>query len=241
MSGFILNPSSPALGLLAAVLVAVGFLVAGRRSAPGQRPQWIAAAASLAGLVITLATGMRHPSLTARYLIPTAPGLLLGLVLLAQGSARPRLATSTLVGVYLVTALWPGAVADGLKRGSPYGFETASDVLMRHGVSDVVFAWDHEVTALMPRDTLARVGGVFFRRAGSQAKVHPLVSRPADDVNVLALAAATGPRPGIIWIYNRDGHTSAAAHPPRIAELDPRWTCRRTGDETIGSLACWRR
>lgn len=240
MAAFILNPSAPASGLLAAIAAAAAYLLSRRPAAPATRPLWIAAAASFAALAISLISGMLHPSLTPRYLIPAAPGLLLGLVLLAQGSARPRLAVSAVATVYLTTALWPGALAEGLKRGSPYGFETAADLLTRHGVSDVVFAWDHEVTALMPPATLERLGGIFFRRAGSAIRVHPLVVRPTDDVNALALAAASGPRPGIIWIYNRDGRTAARAHPPAIAARDRRWTCQRVGDETAGSLACWR-
>jgi uncharacterized membrane protein (UPF0136 family) len=240
MASFTLNPSAPASGLLVAIAAAAAFLLSRRPAAPETPPLWIAAAASLAALAISLATGMLHPSLAPRYLTPTAPGLLLGLVLLAQGSARPRLAVSAVATVYLTTALWPGALADAPKRGSPYGFETASDILMRHGASDVVFAWDHEVTALMPPATLERLGGVFFRRAGTPVRVRPLVARPIDDLNALALAAATGPRPGIIWIYNRDGRTAARAHPPEIAARDPRWTCQRIGDETVGSLACWR-
>jgi uncharacterized membrane protein len=245
MAAFTLNPSAPALGLLAAVAVGAAFLVTRDRAAAQPRHLWIAAAAALIALVLTLATGAWRPSLTARYLIPTAPGLLLGLVLCAQGTSRPRLAAAVLGLVWLATALWPGGFAGGLKRGSPYGFETASDLLLRHRVSDVVFAWDHEATRIMPPATLERLGGVFFRRAGSAARIHPLVVRPGDDLNALALAAAAGPqigpRPGIIWIYNRTARTAAAAHPPRIAQLDPRWTCQRFGDETVGSLACWRR
>lgn len=240
MAAFTLNPSAPAGGLLAAIAAAAAFMLSRRPGRPETRPLWIAAAASLAALAISLASGMLHPSLTPRYLIPTAPGLLLGLVLLAQGSTRPRLAVLAMAAVYLATALWPGAVAEGLKRGSPYGFETASDILIRRGVGDVVFAWDHEVTALMPPTTLERLGGAFFRRSGSNVRIHPLIVRPGDDVNALALAAASGPHPGIIWIYNRDGRTAARAHPPEIAARDRRWTCQRIGDDTVGSLACWR-
>jgi hypothetical protein len=67
-----------------------------------------------------------------------------------------------------------------------------------------------------------------------------VITRPDQDANPLALAAATGPRPGIIWIYNRRGATSARTFPPRIQALDPRWTCERVGDAEIGNLACWR-
>ncbi|MFC3068388.1 hypothetical protein [Phenylobacterium soli] len=241
MAGFILDPSAPALGLVAALVLGLGFLLARNRAADQPTALWLAAGCSLVALALTLASGVLRPSLTARYLIPAAPGLLLGLVLMAQGMRRPALATGGLVIVYLASALWPGRLDAGLRSQSPYGFEAASAELTRQGVSDVAFAWDHEVTALIPPDTLARLGGVFFRRAGASVRMHPVVTRPGDDVNRLALAAARGPRPGIIWIYNRTGRTAAALHPPQIASVDPRWTCRRTGDESIGALACWRR
>lgn len=234
-STFILDPSGPLSGLAVALALGAAALLARDRNRAQPRHLWIAAAASLAALALTLASGAVHPSLRARYLIPMAPGLLLGLMLCAQATRRPRLAISAAVSAYLAAALWPGAGGQLL-----YGYESASDVLMRHRVTDAAFAWDHEVTPIIPPATLERLGGVFFRRAGAAVRVHPVVMRPGDDVNRLALAAATGPRPGIIWIYNRAGRTSAATHPPRIPELDPRWSCERIGDATVGSLACWR-
>lgn len=232
---FILDPSGPLSGLAIALALGAAALLARDRSREQPRHLWIAAGASLAALALTLASGVIHPSLRARYLIPMAPGLLLGIVLCAQATRRPRLAICAAVGVYLAAALWPGPSGQLL-----YGYETASDVLMRHGVTDVAFAWDHEVTPIIPSETLERLGEVFFRRAGEAVRVHPVVMRPGDDVNRLALAAATGPRPGVIWIYNRAGRTAAATHPPRIPELDPRWSCARIGDAMVGSLACWR-
>ncbi|HSV04172.1 MAG TPA: hypothetical protein VLI41_13305 [Phenylobacterium sp.] len=240
MTAATLQPSAPLLGLA----VALGVLAAaGLSRAPAARlppPMWIAAGASAAALALTLVSGALHPSLTARYLIPTVPGLLLGLVLCAAQTSRARLLLAGLAMVWLGAALRPDAFLRDLASPSPYGFETASEVLMRHGARDVVFAWDHEVTALMPPPTLERLGSVFFRRAGYPVRVRPLVVRPGDDVNALALAAASGPHPGLIWIYNRAGRTAARAHPPAIARLDPRWRCERIGDDTVGSLACWR-
>lgn len=240
LAAFTLNPSAPLVGLAAAGLAAAAALPAGRKEAPGSSPLVAAALVSLAALVLTLATGVLRPSLTARYLIPTVPGLLLGLVLCAQASRWPRAAPLALAGVWLATALRPAAFEAGLHNVAPYGFEKASEVVAAHGARNVVFAWDHEATRIMPQATLQRVGEVFFQRAGEPVRVTPLVARPGDDLSAAALAAAKGERPGIIWIYNRTGRTAAAAHPPRIAELDPRWRCERIGDDQVGSLACWR-
>jgi hypothetical protein len=92
----------------------------------------------------------------------------------------------------------------------------------------------------MAPSSLARVGAVFFRRAADPATVTVLAPRPGEDVNRLALAAASGPRPGIIWIYNRRDSPSAHVFAPRIPQIDPRWSCERFGEEALGTLACYR-
>ncbi|WP_297695363.1 hypothetical protein [Phenylobacterium sp.] len=240
MAAATLDPSAPLVGFGVALAVIAAAVLARGRDDRLPPPPWIAAGASLAALALTLVSGALHPSLTGRYLIPTVPGLLLGLALCAERAARPRLLLAALSAVWLATALRPDAILRDLRDPSPYGFEAASEVLMRHGARDVVFAWDHEVTRLMPASTLERLGSVFFRRAGYRVRVQPLIVRPGDDVNVRALAAATGPQPGLIWIYNRAGRTAARTHPPAITRLDPRWSCQRIGDATVGSLACWR-
>jgi mannosyltransferase len=244
LTGATLLPSNALLGLAVAALAVAAGLGWRARSRRDLRPAadhlWVTAAASLLALVLALAIGAVHASLTDRYLIPLAPGLLLGLVLCARRTARPQLACAALAGVYLLAAVRPAAFEAGLASRSPYGFEAASSALMRAGVSDVVFIWDHEVDQVMEPASLARVGDVFFARAGRAVRVRPLQVAPSDDVSRRALVAAVGPRPGVVWIYNRDGHTAASARPPRIAALDPRWRCARWGDERVGSLACWR-
>ncbi|MDB5436438.1 MAG: hypothetical protein JWR47_2695 [Phenylobacterium sp.] len=245
-TAFTVNPSTP-LGLaLAALLIAATLLMA-PRSPPQAKAEpdpatylWLVVGAAVAGLVLMLIFGALRPSLTGRYLIPLAPGLLLGLVLCARRSAHPRLAYAALMALYLGVALWPRSFIAGLREGAPYGYEQASATLMRHGVTRVAFLWDHEATRIEAPASLQRAGGVFFRRAGDPVAVTPVVTRPDQDANPLALAAATGPHPGIIWIYNRRGATSARSFPPRIQALDPRWTCEQVGDGEIGNLACWR-
>lgn len=201
---------------------------------------WLAALSGVLALGFILLSGALRPTLTQRYLIPVAPGLLLALVLCARLSARAHLTYLTLVVIYLSAALLHGDVRTAASSRIAYGYEDASDALMRQGVTHVVFVWDHEAARFMPRSSLERVGAVFFRRAGNGAVVTPLATDSGQDVNTLALAAATGPHPGIIWIYNRDGGTSARTFPPRIPQIDPRWDCQRFGDATRGSLACYR-
>jgi len=245
LTAYAVNPSTPLVLPLAAIVVIAGLFVPRppaqeQDESPPPMHLWLVAVAALAALVLTLASGALRPSLTSRYLVPLVPGLLLGLVLLARRSARAHLVYAALVILYLGVALRPAAFNDTLRLGAPYGHEQASSLLMRHGVTDAVFVWDHEATRLMAVSSLQRVGAVFFRRAGDPVAVTALAVRPSDDVNRLALAAATGSRPGIIWIYNRHGATSARAFPPRIPQIDPRWTCERTGDDMVGTLACYR-
>jgi hypothetical protein len=245
-TAFAVNPATLfALPAVAAVLVSGQFARRAPADTVGESPRgdavlWLIAGASLAGFILALISGALRPSLTGRYLIPEIPGLMLGLVLLARRSAHARLIYALLLVIYLGVALRPGAVGETLRHRAPYGYEVASATLMKHGVTDVVYVWDHEATPIMAPASLQRVGAVFFRRAGNDARVTPLAFRPGEDVNRLALAAASGPRPGIIWIYNRRGATSAHRFPPQIPELDRRWSCERIGDAAIGNLACWR-
>ena len=245
-TAYAINPSTP-FALLFAAVIALAVLLLPRNAAEGQRaPEpashlWWVAGAALIALALTLISGALRPSLTGRYLVPLAPGLLLGLVLIARRSAYAQLAYVGLMVLYLGVAVRPDAFNDALRLGAPYGYEEASSTLMQRGVANVVFIWDHEAAPLMGPSSLRRVGAVFFRRAGDQTiQVTPVTPHAGQDANRLALAAATGPRPGIIWIYNRHGATSARAFPPRIAQIDPRWTCRRFGDAMVGSLACYR-
>ena len=91
-----------------------------------------------------------------------------------------------------------------------YGHQQASEWLMRQGVSQVVFVWDHEATADFDLGSLERLGGFFFRREGYPLVVTALRATPASDISREALAAVRGPRPGIIWIYNRAGRNRRA-------------------------------
>ncbi|MGH6909223.1 MAG: hypothetical protein ACREEG_03475, partial [Phenylobacterium sp.] len=239
-TAFALNPATPLVLLLVAVITIAALLLPKKPAEEPSSHLWWVAAAAVAALAVVLISGALRPSLTGRYLVPLAPGLLLGVVLIAQRSAHARFAYAALMVLYLGVALRPGAFDDARRMGAPYGHEEASSALMRRGVTDLVFVWDHEAAPLMAPSSLQRVGAVFLRRAGDQARVTSLAPRATENVNRLALAAATGPRPGIIWIYNRHGATSARAFPPRIPKVDPRWSCERFGDDQVGTLACYR-
>jgi hypothetical protein len=244
-TAFAVNPSTPLAAARVAAVVLAALLLRKKPADEARAPEpvshlWLAAGAALAALALTLISGALRPSLTGRYLVPLAPGLLLGLVLIARRSAHAQLVYTALIVLYLGVALRPAAFGEALRQGAPYGFEEASSVLRQRGVANVVFVWDHEAAPLMAVSSLQRVGAVFLRRAGDNAVVTPVTPRADQDVNRLALAAASGPRPGIIWIYNRNGATSARAFPPRIPQIDPRWTCQRFGDAMVGSLACYR-
>jgi hypothetical protein len=248
-TAFAINPSS-LLVLPAVAVVLLGFRLLAKaeptlpredNEAAAMAPHlWLPALSGVLALGLILLSGALRPTLTGRYVLPAAPGLLLALVLCARLSARAHLAYLTLVIIFLSAALLHGDVRTTISSRSSYGYEDASDALMRQGVTHVVFVWDHEAARFMPRSSLERVGAVFFRRAGDSAVVTPLATDPRQDVNTLALAAATGPHPGIIWIYNRDSATSARTFPPRIPQIDRRWDCERFGDATVGSLACYR-
>ncbi len=242
LAAFAIDPSTPlVLPLAALILIAALARPAPVHTGGALSHLWLTALAALLGLALFLGAGAIRPILTPRYLIPVVPGLLLGLVLCARRSAHSRAAYGALMALYLAAAMGPSALQSALRLGAPYGYERASDTLMRRGVTQTVFVWDHQAARFERPASIERAGAVFFRRARYPMVVTPLRPDESDDVSALALAAATGTRPGIIWIYNRDSPTAARTHPPRIAALDPRWTCERSGDETVGSLACWRR
>lgn len=243
LSAYTVNPVSPLVTAAVVLVLTVGLLW--RREArdepkdPANEP-WIVAASGLAALALALVSGMLKPSLTARYMVGLAPGVLLAMVLCARASARAHLVYGLLALLYLGVAARPAGLIEALKIGAPYGYEVGSDSLIAARVTDLVFVWDHEIAGVMDPASLTRAGGVFFQRAGAPVRVTPIAPRPGEDANRLALAAATGDHPGILWLYNRDGRTAARDHPPAITRIDPRWTCERVGDDTAGTLACRR-
>lgn len=249
LAAFTVGPASIAVVLLLATVLAAAHLAG--RLAPGDASQdtpgstaplaWTAASGAVA-LALVLASGMLRPTLAARYLIPEAPAMLLGVVLVARAAPRKPLAYLALAGLYVALAVRPPAdIAVSARDPSAYGLERASERLMGQGVSDVVFIWDHPAAKIIDRGSLRRLGEFFFERAEAAVTVTPLQVNPARDPNAQALAAASGERPGILWIFDRNGRTAAHRFPPAIERLDPRWSCETFGDGTVGSVACVRR
>jgi hypothetical protein len=166
--------------------------------------------------------------------------VLLTLVLLSRRTAQPKAVLAGVSALYLIGLTPPLAMIRGPDDPSPYGHEKASQVLMQHGVTDVVFIWDHETIAAQDRAAVEAVGRFYFDRAGRPVRVTSPTWQRGDDLNHVALAAASGAHPGVIWIYNRNTQTAARTHPPALEKLDPRFACESFGYEGLGSVACYR-
>ncbi len=236
------NPVSPWVAAGVALIVIAALLTSRPAEEDLSRDTclWLAAAASALGLALLLGLGAVRPILITRYLVPVVPGLLLGVVLCVRRSAQAGLLSFALMALYLGAALDPDPAITRVRQGAPYGFETGSSVLMQHGVRHVVFVWDHPATRFMGRASLSRVGGVFFERAGYPVDITPIAPLETQDTNHLVLEQATRDHSGVIWLYDRQSLTSSRRYPPRIHEIDPRWTCQRSGDAMIGAISCYR-
>jgi hypothetical protein len=103
----------------------------------------------------------------------------------------------------------------------------------------VAFAWDSPAAYGIPDEEAKAVGGFFFRRAHMPVAVTPVHIAPNDDPNRAFLEAAAPQRAAILWIYDlKISGTAAGRFPPRIATLDPHYTCRDFGQENVGVVTC---
>jgi uncharacterized membrane protein len=200
---------------------------------------WILVGASAAALSIVVALGFLRPSFALRYLVPFAPGLLLGLAmtLCRLGERFPPAPMIFLLSFAAAAGIW--SVAERRVGESPYNLEIASKALMASNVRNLVFLWDHPGTPIQDPRMLAGIGGFFFRRAGLPVAVTPMILGRQDDPNPRLVDAASRPDSGILWIYDLEVQgTVARAHPPRIASHYPGWRCRDFGRDRIGVIAC---
>jgi hypothetical protein len=236
---FPLSHTAPLIALAAVAAVAAGLIWRSPQPTGRDRISWTCAVASWAALLLVIATAAWRPTLIARYLTPAVPGVLLSLVLTTRVAARPKAILATLAAVFAIGLTPPFAMIRGPDDPSPYGHELASQFLMRNGVTDVVFLWDHETASIQDRAAMAAVGQFYFDRAGARVRVTSPDWKRGDDLNRIALAAATGKRPGIVWIYNRNTPTAAEERPPAIDRIDPTYVCRDISYDGLGSLACY--
>lgn len=204
-----------------------------------ERPRSLVAAslASVAALAAIVALGFLTPSFSPRYLIPTLPGITLGIMLLAGHLSRGWMgAYAILMAGYLVTC----AALTLSSMGRPsFSFEKAAADLSRAGVHHLVFSWDHPASAILTPEQLKALGGFFFARAQHPVDVTPVTMTPGDDASARLLKAAAVPESGILWLYDLSvPQTAAASSPPRIEALAPRWNCRNYGSGAVGILAC---
>ena len=166
---------------------------------------------ALCGIVAALlifAVGMVRPSYVPRYMVPCAPGVLLGIamaLLRAKGDWHRALSAMTVLAI--LQALLVGSLSMPEYRQReiyPLEFQQASDWLMQDGSNrPVLFTWDYPVAAINPDANLIAVGGFFFDRAGQPRRI--IVQRPpagARGAQPLAEAARKY-RADLIWIGDR--------------------------------------
>jgi hypothetical protein len=217
----------------------LGIPLGGPRNRSAVLP-WVVGPA-IAGAAILIAAGFLRPSFTQRYLTIFVPGLLLALAAWAAAIGRTRpWAPPVYLGISLGWAfLW--ATTTGAAPARIFNFETASEYLMSEGADTVVFTWDNPSAQLLPARKMGELGSFFFRRASSPLLTTGLPLPGDKDPNRVLLETATGERPGILWIYDRNvPGTLALSHPPSIETLDLSWRCRDFGRDAVGVLACIR-
>jgi hypothetical protein len=200
----------------------------------------ITACASLLAILIVFGLGFTSPSFTRRYVIPFAPGMLLGVAVWARLWAR-RFPPTPVLLILLLTA----AALYDLRRWwtTPdhrwsWTWQAASKDLERAGAKRLLFFWDNPATEVLGEQTLAEVGAFFFRRDGAPVEAHALrlgVQRDRDP-NVELLRWADRPGDAFIWAFDTDvPRTLAIRHPPAVTKIDPSWLCRRYPNSNSGS------
>lgn len=183
-----------------------------RPRVPGRLPalsgEAILALCGIAAALFIFSLGMIRPSYVARYMVPCAPGVLLGIAMaLLRATGDWRRALGAMIGLSIAQAVLVGALSFPQYRQReiyPLEFEQASQWLLEQP-SDrpVIFTWDYPVAAINPDANLIEVGGFFFARAGQPRQI--IVARPpsgAAGAQPLAQAARQH-RADLIWIGDR--------------------------------------
>lgn len=195
------------------------------------------AIAGIVALAITLVLALVKPTLTARYLTPAVPSILLGIVLCVRQIRGTHAAYAALVTIFWLGAAAPVTLKTQLTDRASYGYERGSDLIMRVRPDHLVFAWDHPATKIMAPDSLDQIGGFFLRRAGQPARVTPVTLAPGDIPSQRLIDAATGERPAILWLYD-SLHGSVAGRDGFALAHNPGWQCHHMRRWQTGVVAC---
>lgn len=191
----------------------------------------------VAGVTLAIALAMIKPTLADRYLTPAVPATLLGIVLFVRQIRGTHAAFAGLATIYWLGATTPSTLKDGLGERADYGYERGSDYLSAARPNQLIFAWDHPATKIMARDSLDQIGGFFLRRQGQKVDVTPVVLRSGDLPSARLLAAATGSRPAILWLYD-SAHQSVAGRDHFAITHQSGWRCRHSRRGYTGVVAC---
>lgn len=198
---------------------------------------WLAPATSGAAVTLCLCVSMAHPFVTERYLTSMAPGVLLGIALIAQELGR-RTPLAPVALVALQFGLVAGLLPSAFRPPSGLNLEAAWSDLRLAGVQRLAFFWDSPTAAGGNRDAFAQVGGFLFHRDGRPLAVTAVIVKPGEDPNPVLALGDHRPGAGIIWLDQGAAEGAARRFPPRIESLDPRWRCRDFGIVKTHALAC---
>ncbi|HEX4741922.1 MAG TPA: hypothetical protein VH353_11380 [Caulobacteraceae bacterium] len=236
------GPSAWILLAWAVVAIALWRLKRGAASPTGDAPSlvWIAPATSLAATILCLAVSLAHPLIIDRYLTPMVPGVLLGIALVASKlGGRWTIAPAVLAALQfgLVVGLLPAA----FHPNSRLRLEEAWSDLGAAGVQRLAFFWDSPTAAGGNTDSLAQIGGFFFRRAGRPLPVTGLILKPGEDPNPILALGDRRAGAGIVWLSQGAAGAAARRYPPRLERIDPAWRCRDYGTRPQLVIACIRR
>lgn len=203
----------------------------------GNRPPLILTAVSgVLALAIILVADVIKPSVTPRYLTIIAPMVLLGLVLIAASTRRPALALIVMIALSLAPSLSPGATRAGLESRAAFGFETEALRLAALRPDRVIFTWDSPGTRVLDRDTLRKLGGFYFYRAGQRPEIVPVILR-ADESADARLLHEIGKKPAaLLWIYNHPAEGRYWTPATRAHFRD--WRCREEDRGSFSILNC---
>lgn len=202
LAQYLVGPWTWPFALLLALTLGVVRLLPGERAAgEGLRPLVLAALAGLIAFALVLTLGWLRPSVTARYLTPFVPAILLGLVLIGGSARRVGLAYAALIALYLVPLATLPAIRDELRARNAYSLQPASDWLVPARPELVALLWDHPNMAIVADASLRPVGSFFLIRAGIPTETEVVRVPPHGDVE----AALSASGAAILWLYD-EGH-----------------------------------